>query len=415
MLRVSLRRVVLLAAAAGLSSVLVIGLARSALAVAAMKPIDARRLLGAPVTADLKVISHPGVTPSLVAPTAASVATPAHALLFSKIAQHAVTDRTPDFSGSATGLSLPYRWLSTSPDLENRAIKPVIAIEGGGLVFDVIRRTFIGQLRIELVNVNNPAEGRVELPSPIMLQLSLTKPGSLSPSIVKLSHTRLEPEIVNVATQAGADLHVETMTDPAGVTVPLASFSPRVELSAVPTSLQAFGLGSSVVTIALPADGSSNDSVTVVLSAKQFDVNPSEVVVYAKRAPPQVTIHSGPPGKHKLHATIAGMAAGDIDLHFLWPWLFLSAWATGALVGAGIVWGAAVGNRTPARFFAAVARGAFVALLMAVLGAVGIDVLNLKLSDPSLWAATFVVAALASWLGESALAKFRSAAGESTP
>jgi hypothetical protein len=90
------------------------------------------------------------------------------------------------------------------------------------------------------------------------------------------------------------------------------------------------------------------------------------------------------------------MAPSAQSVRSVWPWLFLTAAAAGILL-AGWARRSDDGSQS---FGNALAKGAPFGLVTAIAGAIGIDLVGLKLTgQPLSWAAVALIAAFGAWLG----------------
>lgn len=354
-----------------------------------------------PVRVELPVVSHPDRAPASVPPPPAHV--PPSAVPGTKTALTPATTAAP----KRITYILPYRWITTDAQGQMRVLRPVVDLEGGGLVYDPGKRDYRGAALIGVEDSLHPELGTQPLPTPLRMQLLLTRPGHVKPTAVALSHTSLDYTRVAIdASQASSlEMRVRTAADTGGVLVPLPVFGPQVKLTVLPNAIQAFGLATATVSIALPPGIPPGQRLTIHFTSPDVLVRPALLVVSADSTN-TASIRSGFPGTHVIGAEVDGMPAGEQPVTFVWPWLFLSAMLIGVLVGAALRVFAAKRRSRATRFSRVVVAAFPFGLVTAVAAQVGLDLLQMKLEDPGTWAGVMLTAAIGGYLGPAVLKQF---------
>lgn len=383
-----------------------------------IRPFDRSRIervLGASATADtatLKVVNRAGV--QLVSSSADTIRVTAGDFIFRKIGAHAVRDtvrRLPDQPDSSLlhgpsssavegqrSYELPYRWFTVDTNGVERLLIPKLIVDQNGLTYKNATRMFSGWASIGVVDSLHPEEGSQPLARPLKMQLHLTGPGKVVPNRLEIDHTSLDYDSVEISASDSVTVRVTTATDPEGVLIPVQVYRPRVKLYALPSVLQAFGLGTSVISVTLPPGHAPGDTILVTFPTQTLNVRPAILSVTADEAN-EAKIRSGMPGSHTISADVNGTRADSIQVTFVWPWLFLSATLAGLVVGGAATF---FGNRAgkPTNIGIAILKGAPFGFLTAVAAALGLDWLGLHLDDAGTWMGVMLTAALGAYAGE---------------
>jgi energy-converting hydrogenase Eha subunit A len=230
--------------------------------------------------------------------------------------------------------------------------------------------------------------------------LTLTRPGAVSPDTLAVDHTGLQYASVRVKTSASdsVSLHVQTATDPQGVDIPLRVFRPQVRLLVQPPIIAALGLATAGLSVVLPP-GTGAETVTVRLAAEEGLVSPKTLgaTVDGENA---ATIRSTRPGRFHVTAFVDGIPADTQSIAFVWPLSFAVATLCGVVLsGLGKFVGAK--KPTPRRFLLDVLRGLPFGIIAAAAGAIGVDLVGLKLTDAvaATSVAVMLTAAFGAWGG----------------
>jgi hypothetical protein len=348
----------------------------------------------------LKVVRPTGI--EAVRPTAATVGVAPGDLVFRKVGSGAVPERgRSPASADLKAYQLPYRWLTIDRSGVERLLIPRLIVHGNGLAYDPAARIFRGKAMIGVEDSLHPGEGPQPLERPLRIQLSLTGPGEVAPNRLAIAHTSLEYDSVTISARDSVTVRVHTATDPAGIQIPVQVYRPTIELSALPSELQGFGLGTATISVGLPPGYSRTDTITVRFRSHTLNVRPARLRVTAD-ADNEAKIRSGTPGRHTIRAEVDGMRAASTDVVFVWPWLFLSAALLGLVIGgAAAFFGSRVEKSRSMGL--AILKGTPFGLLTAVAAALGLDWLGLHLDDAGTWMGVMLTSALGAYGGERTL------------
>ncbi|MGI9077121.1 MAG: hypothetical protein ACR2G6_07310 [Gemmatimonadaceae bacterium] len=397
-----------------------------------IRPLDRARIervLGSPAPSDtsrLKVVSRAGV--QLVSPAADTIRVAAGDFVFRKIGAEVIRDTTqplpppypvslpegalPDLAvrvESRRTYELPYRWFTVDTNGVERLLIPKLIVDQNGLTYRTATRQFSGWAHIGVEDSLHPAEGSQPLARPLKMQLHLTGPGKVVPNRLEIDHTSLDYDSIEISARDSVTVRIRTATDPDGVLIPVQVYRPSVKLYALPSVLQAFGLGTSVVSVTLPPGHARGDTIMVTFPTQSLNVRPAVLAVTADE-PNEAKIRSGMPGRHTISADVNGTQADAIDVTFVWPWLFLSAAVAGLAVGGAATY---FGDRSgkPTNIGTAILKGAPFGLLTAVAAALGLDWLGLHLDDAGTWMGVMLTAALGAYAGERVLERVTGGGG----
>jgi hypothetical protein len=369
-----------------------------------------QRVLGTFEASSLKVVRTTGIQP--VRPGASTVGVVRGDFIFRKVGPAAVPERgRSPASADRKAYQLPYRWLTTDSAGVERLLIPRLIIDGDGLTYDPAARIFRGKALIGVEDSLHPGEGPQPLVRPLRLQLTLSGPGQVAPNRLAIAHTSLEYDSITISARDSVAVRIHSPADPAGVLIPVQVYRPRIALSASPSVLQGFGLGTAAISVALPPGYSRGDTITVRLRSQTLNVRPARLRVTAD-GDNEAKIRSTTPGRHTISAEVDGMRADSTDVVFVWPWFFLSAALLGLSIGGSATF---LGNRPekPRTVGMAIVKGAPFGFLIAVAAALGLDWLGLHLDDPGTWMGVMLTSALGAYGGERILE--RVLGGSSTP
>ena len=362
------------------------------------------RMLGSSAISDtstLKVVNPAGVR--LVSPSADTIRVTAGDFVFRKIGAQVVRDTGrmspgPELRMEAKTYELPYRWFTVDTNGVERVLIPKLIVDQNGLTYNKATRQYNGWASIGVVDSLHPNEGSQPLASPLKMQLHLTGPGKVVPNRLAIDHTSLDYDSVEISASDSVTVRITTATDPDGVLIPVQVYRPAIKLYALPSVMQAFGLGTSVISVTLPPGHARGDTIMVVFPTQSLNVRPASLPVTADVAN-EAKIRSGMPGSHTISAHVNGTQADSIEVTFIWPWLFLSAAIAGLIVGgAATFFGTRAGK--PTNIGTAIIKGAPFGFLTAVAAALGLDWLGLHLDDAGTWMGVMLTAALGAYAGE---------------
>jgi hypothetical protein len=299
--------------------------------------------------------------------------------------------------GTAT-YAMPYRWLTVDAAGVERLLAPYFVLLGGRLTYDVRARLYRGVALVGVEDTLHPGTGTVPLARPLRLQLATTDGGTVSPAQLAIAHTSLDYDSVRIESPSPTQVRVRTGADPAGIVIPIPVRALAVALTPQQSRIEAFGLATTSIAIALPPGVGPADTATVALRATRSPVRPP-VVRVAGSAPAEVRLRSGMPGADTIHAVVDGIHVGSTVVTFAAPWGFLGATAAGVALGGLLRWAGAKRRKRAKALTWDVAKGAPAGLLAAAASAVGLDLLGLGLDEPGTAIAVVVTAALGAAVG----------------
>jgi hypothetical protein len=307
---------------------------------------------------------------------------------------------SPDDAGAAGALTyvMPYRWLTVDAAGVERLLAPYFVLLGGGLTYDVRARLYRGVALVGVEDTLHPGAGTVPLARPLRLQLAATEGGTVSPAQLAIAHTSLDYDSVRIESPSPTQVRIRTGADPAGIVIPIPARALALALTPQQSRIEAFGLATTSISIALPPGVGPTDTAVVALRATRSPVRPS-VVRVAGSTPAVVRLRSGAPGTDTIHAFVDGVPAGSTIVTFAAPWTFLGATAAGVALGGLLRWAGAKRRKRLKALAWDVAKGAPAGLLAAAASAVGLDLLGLGLDEPGTAIAVLVTAALGAAVG----------------
>ncbi|MBC7790169.1 MAG: hypothetical protein H7Z74_09505 [Anaerolineae bacterium] len=372
-----------------------------------VRPFDRARIervLGSAAASDtspLKIVNPAGV--ELVAQSADTIRVAAGDFIFRKIGAGVVRDTArsspePGLRAEARTFELPYRWFTTDTNGVERVLIPKLIVHQNGLTFNSATGLFSGRASIGVIDSLHPNEGSQPLARPLKMALLVIGPGTPVPDKLEINHTSLDYETVEFSARDSIVVRIVTATDPEGVLIPVQVFRPAIKLYALPSVLQAFGLGTSTISVTLPPGHARGDTMLVTFATQSLNVRPAILPVTVGRAN-EAKIRSGVPGTHTISAQINGRESDSVEVTFAWPWLFLSAAVVGFIVGGAATF---FGDRPgkPTSIGLAILKGAPFGFLTAVAAALGLDWLGLHLDDAGTWMGVMLTAALGAYAGE---------------
>jgi hypothetical protein len=100
--------------------------------------------------------------------------------------------------GGVAAYTVPYRWLTVDSAGVERLLVPFFILAQGRLSYDVRSRMYQGMALVGVEDTLHPTEGPVSLPRPLLLQITTTNGGSVSPLTLKIVHTGLEYDSIRI-------------------------------------------------------------------------------------------------------------------------------------------------------------------------------------------------------------------------
>jgi hypothetical protein len=310
-----------------------------------------------------------------------------------------VSPLTPSVRGANhAAFAMPYRWLTVDSLGVERVLAPFFVLVGGGLSYDVQSRTYRGTALIGVEDTLHLQDPPAVLARPLRLQLTTTSGGSVTPTQLAIAHTSLDYDSVRIESTDSTNVRIRTGADPDGIVIRVPVRSLSVALIPQQTSLQGFGLGTTSISVSLPRGVARGDTAVVTFSATKAPVHPASVRITGGDAG-SVQLRSGLPGRDSIRAFLDGVQVGETVVSFQAPWAFISAALFGILLGGSARFVAAKRRKRARAIYWDVVKGAPFGVIAAAASAVGLDLMQLKIDDPSAWVAVAVIAAIGAWLG----------------
>jgi hypothetical protein len=298
----------------------------------------------------------------------------------------------------AATFAMPYRWLTVDSSGVERILAPFFVLVGGGLSYDVQSRTYRGTALVGVEDTLHLDQSSVVLPKPLKLQITTTSGGTVTPTQLAIGHTSLEYDSVRIESTDSTNIHIRTGADPAGILIRIPVRSLAIAMVPQQMSLQAFGLGTTNISISLPRGVARSDTAVVTFSATKAPVRPASVRLSGGEAA-TVNLRSGLPGRDSIRAFLDGVQVGETFVEFNAPWTFLGATICGLLLGGSARFVSAKRRKKVRALSWDVVKGAPFGFIAAAASAIGLDLLQLKIDDPGAAIAITVTAAIGAWVG----------------
>ncbi|MEO6526574.1 MAG: hypothetical protein ABIP93_08115 [Gemmatimonadaceae bacterium] len=348
-------------------------------------------------SAALRVVRESGVTD--VAPSAASVSLRPGEFVFRKMADTArrIGRRASGDPGAVT-FSMPYRWMTVDAAGVERSLTPYFIILGGGLSYDVGSRMYRGLALVGVEDTLSLSGEPVALVRPLRMQLATTSGGRVTPSQLAIAHTSLDYDSVRIESPDSTFVRIRTGADPIGIVVPIPVLALSVSMTAQQPRLQGFGLATTDIAISLPRGMSRVDTAVVSFRSSGSPVRPGMVRVSGAEGA-TVRVRSGQLGANRIEAVIDGVPVGHTEITSDAPVSFVVATLLGIVLGGAARF---VGGKRRKRMRALpwdIARGAPFGLVAAIASAIGLDLVQLKLTEPGATPAIMIIAAFGAWIG----------------
>lgn len=294
--------------------------------------------------------------------------------------------------------AMPYRWLTVDSAGVERLLMPYFVMLGGGLTYDPASRLYRGVALIGVEDTLHQETHAVTLARPLRMQLSATNGGKVVPAQLAISHTSFDYDSVRIESPDSTHVRIRTGADPAGIVIPISVVRLVAALTPQQTTLAGFGLTTTDIAISLPRGMARSDTVNVTLSSSGAPVRPATIDVTGRQGA-TVRLRSGRLGDNTIRAFIDGVQVGETVVASEFPLGFLIATLVGIVIGGAARFVGAKRRKRVRSLPWDIAKGSPVGLLAAIGGAVGLDMLHLKLDDPAAFPAIIVTAALGAWFG----------------
>jgi hypothetical protein len=302
----------------------------------------------------------------------------------------------------AATFAMPYRWLTIDSSGVQRILAPFFVLVGGGLSYDVQTRMYRGTALVGVEDTLHLSETSVTLPRPIKLQITTTSGGTVTPAQLAIGHTSLDYDSVRIESTDSTNIRIRTGADPAGILIRIPVRSLAVGMVPQQPSLQAFGLGTTNISVSLPRGIGRADTAVVTFSATKAPVRPSSVRLSGGDAA-TLNLRSGLPGTDSIRAFLDGVQVGETLVEFNAPWTFLGATIFGLLLGGSARFVSAKRRKKARALGWDILKGAPFGFIAAAASAIGLDLLQLKVDDPGTVIACALTAAIGAWVGTKVL------------
>ncbi|MFN2397763.1 MAG: hypothetical protein ABR543_03810 [Gemmatimonadaceae bacterium] len=296
--------------------------------------------------------------------------------------------------------TMPYRWLSIDSAGVEQLLVPYFILVGGGLTYDAAARTYRGIALVGVEDTLHPNAGPVSLPLPLRMQLTTLSGGTVTPVQLAIAHTGLDYDSVRIESPDSNRVRIRTGADREGITIPLPVRAITVSMIPQQRSIQGFGLATTEISITLPRGMARAETAVVTFSTTKTPVRPGTIRVTGGEAS-TVRLRSGLPGSDTIRSYMDGVLVGETVVIFEPPWTFLSAALAGILLGGFARFFGAKRRKRATSLLWDILKGAPFGVLAAGAGAIGLDLLQLKLDDlaSGTWIAVMITAAIGAWLG----------------
>jgi hypothetical protein len=298
----------------------------------------------------------------------------------------------------AATFAMPYRWFTVDSSGTERVLAPFFVLLGGGLSYDVQSRTYRGTALVGVEDTLHLNEPSVVLPRPLKLQITTTSGGTVAPAQLAIAHTSLDYDSVHIASTDSTNIRIRTGADPAGILIRVPVRSLTVGMVPQQPSLQAFGLGTTSISVSLPRGVARSDTAVVTFSATKAPVRPASVRLSGGDAA-TLTLRSGLPGRDSIRAFLDGVQVGETYVDFNAPWMFLGATVIGVLLGGSARFVSAKRRKKVRALSWDIVKGAPFGFIAAAASAIGLDLLQLKVDDPGTAIAVMLTATIGAWVG----------------
>ena len=303
---------------------------------------------------------------------------------------------------NAATFAMPYRWFTVDSSGVERVLAPFFVLVGGGLSYDVQSRMYRGTALVGVEDTLHLNEPSVVLPRPLKLQITTTSGGTVTPAALAIAHTSLDYDSIRIASTDSTNIRIRTGADPAGILIRIPVRSLTVGMIPQQTSLQAFGLGTTSISVSLPRGIARTDTAVVTFSSTKAPVRPASVRLSGAEAA-TVNLRSGLPGRDSIRAFLDGVQVGETYVDFNAPWMFLGATLFGVLLGGSARFVSAKRRKKVRALPWDIMKGAPFGFIAAAASAIGLDLLQLKVDEPGTAIAVAVTAAIGAWAGTKVL------------
>jgi hypothetical protein len=294
---------------------------------------------------------------------------------------------------------LPYEFRFASAEGPIRLARLVAEVAAGGLRMSPTAAGFSGQVFLALEDEQDRTR-TYSLPVPA--QVLVTAPvDTVTPSSFTVETTNKWVSVgltaINPANEFKA--RVRTSTDPDGLEIDIRVVRPTLTVTVTPDHIQ--GLGLELATVNIIAAGVPNpQGRTITLTATKGSLTNTQVQL-TDQGTAQTEIRSIAVGGTMIEAISPPLDKGvSREVPFVWPWPFAIAAVLGGTVGVVVRRKTSSGNATRKQsVLVRVLIGALEGVVVAVLYAVGVNLLPVTPTARAGEALVFALAALGAFLG----------------
>lgn len=290
----------------------------------------------------------------------------------------------------ARAFRLPYAARFVDPGGALRTVEMVAEVGGGGLRLVGGAQAFAGELFVRLRDRDTPrAQG--ELPQAIEV-LTTAPLDSVQPALLQITtldrwyrvalESKYPPQSVSIKLRASGDV--------TGLELDVPVSRPRLVLE-VPDSVSGFGLGAATVTVrseALPAPSGR----LVVLSPSMGQLTLTQLTLN-EHGVASTELRSSGLGSASISATSSPLVETVREVRFAVPLSFLVSALLGGSIGAMVAFVRRREELAGSQRWLELVSGVLIGLLVAVLGALGVNVTGIALPTLTTEAAVLVLSA----------------------
>lgn len=303
----------------------------------------------------------------------------------------------PTGTSEAATYSLPYRLITLDSAGNEHILIPFFSVNGGGLSWDVRKRSYSGTARVGVVDTLNPNRTDTLLQK-FLIQLTTTSQGSVDPPDLPIDHTGLKYASVTIDAYDSTYVRIQTSADLKGIFVPVSVYVMKGNMVPLQRSIEGFGLATTEITVTLPPGMTGAEKTTLSFSASGPPVRPSPAELTGAAAY-TVRLRSGLPGPDTIEAFLDGKPIGYTIVTSKTPWTFLGATLIGIIFGGLARFLGAKRRKRANALLWDIVKGIPFGVLAAAASAIGLDLLQFKIDDPGAWVSIMVTAMVGAWLG----------------
>lgn len=294
---------------------------------------------------------------------------------------------------------LPYEFRFVSHEATVRTAHLAVEVAGGGLRMAQTAGEFTGQIFVAL---EDQQDRTLTYSLPVPAQVLVTAPvDKVDPANFAIDTTDKWTSVGLSAINPPAEFKakVRASTDPDGVEIDLRVVRPTLTVAITPDHIQGLGLELAAVNIVAPGLPNPKGRTITLTSTKGSLTNTQ--VQLSDQGTAQTRIRSIAIGSTRIEATSPPLAEGiSHEITFVWPWPFALAAILGGAIGAFVRRRQAKRNEGRGQgLLGDVLTGGLAGLVVAVLYAIGVNLLPVTPTATAGEALVFGLAALGGFLG----------------